>query len=399
MSCQEKVNDAMEKDVGHEKQVSNRNERYPTSTEITRRSTGEIGRNSNRMMTSSMGVLILFTLLFVVQSFRYNRTLMTNESNMRTTTIVSTPNILQNGKEALSSSSSSSSSCLSLDFDEDMDHFLSKYKQVWIIMPAKAAGSTFKLFAKQCMGAAGITSFADIDNVLVALGLTKKALVGQLEVPSLVASHIFSEKNFCDVMKNAGEDTLVVYSYREETSRLLSSIKYVLSTIHCRHRIKGVTFVNDACHVQEGVLIDAIIKKTGEIGVSSTQILTCQSYECIKDNGPNLIFLHYKQADQLQKLLAKHYCPAIKEQFANAASHREKIYVVLESQSVNDQVVSLDDWLSAKRSMLDMSLLLKTNVSCQAITRDIEHELLTCPNEAVHISGRSYDNEKIQFSF
>ena len=73
---------------------------------------------------------------------------MTNENNMTTTTIISTPNMLQNDKEALSSPSSS---CLSLDFEEDMDHLLSKYKQVWIIMPAKAAGSTFKVFAKQCM--------------------------------------------------------------------------------------------------------------------------------------------------------------------------------------------------------------------------------------------------------
>lgn len=77
-----------------------------------------------------------------------------------------------------------------------------------------------------------MTSFADIDNVLVALGLTQKALVGQLEVPSLVASHIFSSKIFCDITKHAGEDTLVVYSYREETSRLLPSIKHILTTIH-----------------------------------------------------------------------------------------------------------------------------------------------------------------------
>ena len=389
---------ALEKDVETEELISSRNEQHAAITELTRCSAGRIGRNSNRMMTSSMGVLILFTLLFIVQLFLYNRTLMTNENNMTTTA----PNMLQNDKEALSSSSSSSSSsCLSLDFEEDMDHLLSKYKQVWIIMPAKAAGTTLKAFAIECMEANGMTNTADIDNILTFPKLTEQALLKQLEVPPLVASHLYSGKNFCDVMKHAGEDTLVVYSHREETSRLLAGIKTVLDIYHCakEYKGKGVTFVNGACHVQEGVLINAIKQKIREIGLGNTQILTCQSYDCIKDNGPNLIFLHYKKASQLQKLLANHYCPAQNDLVENVGSELQMVNVVLEGQTVNGQVVSLDDWLSAKRSMLEMSLLLKTNVSCQAITRDIEHELLVCPNEALHISGWSYDNEKIQFSF
>mmetsp|Transcript_31699 Transcript_31699/g.48602 ORF Transcript_31699/g.48602 Transcript_31699/m.48602 type:complete len:180 (+) Transcript_31699:199-738(+) len=126
-------------------------------------------------------------------------------------------------------------SCLSLGFKKDMDHLLSKYKQVWVIMPAKAAGTSFKEFTKDCMAVAGTPSFADQDNPFINSIRSEKAFVGQLEMPSLVASHLyqFERKPFCNVMKHATKDTLVVYSHREETSRLISSIKHVVAKRLC----------------------------------------------------------------------------------------------------------------------------------------------------------------------
>ena len=45
--------------------------------------------------------------------------------------------------------------CLSLDVDDDMDHLLDKYNQVFLVMPAKASGTTYKHFTKLCMQSAG----------------------------------------------------------------------------------------------------------------------------------------------------------------------------------------------------------------------------------------------------
>ena len=132
-------------------------------------------------------------------------------------------------------------SCLGLGFRKDMDHLLSKYKQVWVIMPAKAAVTSFKEFTKDCMAKAGTPSFSKIDNPFTTLQRSKDAFLGQLEQPSLVASHLyhFHDDPFCNVMKHASaEDTLVVYSHREETSRLISSIKEVVTIRLCKQKPK-----------------------------------------------------------------------------------------------------------------------------------------------------------------
>lgn len=292
-------------------------------------------------------------------------------------------------------------SCLSLGFHKDMDQLLSKYKQVWIIMPAKAAGTSFKEFTKDCMSAAGTPSFADQDNPFINSKRSETAFLGQLEMPSLVASHLyqFETKPFCNVMKHASKDTLVVYSHREETSRLISSIKEVVAVRLCKQKPQGFTVVDNECRVEEGALIKAIKEKKNEIGIGSTQLLTCESYDCLVDNNPNMVFMHYKQASQLQKLLAKHHCPGVEYSIANVGSDKRAVSVVLQGKGVNGHVVSLDDWLSAKTSMLEMALRLKEYVSCQATTQDIEHELFACPSEALQVSGRSYNDEKIRFPF
>ena len=288
-------------------------------------------------------------------------------------------------------------SCLGLGFRKDMDHLLSKYKQVWVIMPAKAAGTSFKEFTKDCMAKAGTPSFSKIDNPFTTLQRSKDAFLGQLEQPSLVASHLyhFQDDPFCNVMKHASaKDTLVVYSHREETSRLISSIKEVVTIRLCKQKPEGFKVVDGECLVEEKSLIKAIEELKNEIGIGATQMLTCEAYDCILDNNPNLVFMHYKQASQFQKLLAKHHCPGVEYSVSNVGSDKGAVSVVLKGKRV-----SLDKWLSAKRPMLEMALRLKKTVSCQGTTRDIEHELFACPDEALQISGRSYEDERVQFPF
>jgi len=283
-------------------------------------------------------------------------------------------------------------SCLSLDLEENMDKLLSKYKQVMIVMPAKAAGSTIKTFTKKCMSQQNTSSYTVADNILNWQAGMNSAVTAQLKMPSMISSHITTEDNMCHIMKHATDDTLIVYSHRQETSRLISAIKQV------------ITQDKSGGQVDERELVKLIKSKKGgygEIETGNTQLLTCQQYNCIKDNSPNLVFMHFIKVSQMIKLLTKHHCPELiltqGEKRVNIGSGKKTFSVVLRGQNNNGTIVSIDDWLNAKSEILEISLGMKENVTCQATTRDIEYDLFACPDETLQISGRSYENAKIQF--
>ena len=83
----------------------------------------------------------------------------------------------------------------------------------------------------------------------------------------------------------------------------------------------------------------------------------------------------------------------------NIGSDKKKVSIILEGANNKGSLVPLNDWLSAKRELLELALQLKADRSCQANTKDLEDKLLTCPDETVQISGRSYDNQKVDFPF
>lgn len=75
------------------------------------------------------------------------------------------------------------------------------------------------------------------------------------------------------------------------------------------------------------------------------------------------------------------------------------VSIVLEGRSNNGTLVSLNDWLDAKHQLLALIFDLRKDASCQATTKDIQYELLRCPDETLQISGRSYEGHKIQFPY
>ena len=380
----------------------------------------DLRESSNRRMERKMTVIFVVAFLSFLSILSFNNYITsisatTTKQQQQQQTYISIPKEQQHDNGA---------TCLNLGFQEDMDNLLSKYKKVWIVMPAKAAGSSFKEFTLDCMSSVGTTSFAHQDNPFSVPERSELALLGQSNMPSLIASHLLQSKDFCNVIKHATiKDTLVVYSHREETSRLISSIRHVVTDRLCKQardnkqrwggqEVQGVSIVDNECRVEEGALINVIKKKQVEIGIGNTQLLTCKLYDCIVDSNPNIVFMHYKQASQLQKLLVKHHCPskAVENSVktANVGSNKRAVSVVLQQgknkggstiSNSREEVVLLDEWLSAKESMLEMALSLKENASCLATTQDIEHELFACPNEAMQVSGRSYNDERIRFPF
>ena len=50
-------------------------------------------------------------------------------------------------------------------------------------------------------------------------------------------------------------------------------------------------------------------------------------------------------------------------------------------------IVDLSDWLDAKTGLMEVTLILKHDVSCQATTKKMQHDLLSCPDETMHASS------------
>ena len=87
--------------------------------------------------------------------------------------------------------------CLGLDLDDGMDNLLDKYKQVFLVMPAKTAGTTYKHFAENCMASAGTPAFLDNDNIINHKDELLLAFNDQLEISNVGNfSFVFFEKNY-----------------------------------------------------------------------------------------------------------------------------------------------------------------------------------------------------------
>ena len=136
--------------------------------------------------------------------------------------------------------SSSSLSCLGLGFEEDMDKLLSMYKQVFVIMPSKAAGTTFKVFTKRCMASMKLNAFVDHAPQLRKFEKDVDTVFrSELKMPTLISSHV-DKASLHEVLRSATDDTLIVYIHRQETNRLLSAIKHVITSRYCSLETKLV---------------------------------------------------------------------------------------------------------------------------------------------------------------
>lgn len=281
-----------------------------------------------------------------------------------------------------------------------MDYLLSISRQTFVMMPAKAAGSSLKTFTRECMKAANTTSFAEIDNVLTLKHGTKSALLSQLEMPSLITSHMYDSEFVVRLVRHATAQSLIIFSYREETSRLISAIKHIVASRFCVRNgdtQPGVMFFNSSCRVQEYRVTDAIQRRMSEIRSSTNQLLTCETYETIRDHRPNLVFMHFKQASRLQKLLAKHHCPDVSDIVVkNVGSEKMPVSVVLGSSKNNGTLVGLDEYLNHKAQLLPYVFNMNMHASCTGITRAIEEDLLACPSETLSMRNRYFGDDKGQ---
>lgn len=273
-----------------------------------------------------------------------------------------------------------------LQSENEIDNMIKEASQVVITMPAKAAGSTMKQFTNQCMGR------TLPDNFLNNATRVKEVLLtgNPMEMPKIIVSHLMSDNPLRKLIEVLPKSSLLIYIHREESDRLLSAINHVYRYPHIRKEFCNIALdaANQTCIVGESLLIKSIEMKIGEIGMGGAQLLTCDTYDAIEENMPNMVFVHYKQADRLQRVLAKYHCPDQLEEKAiktNAAQdHVIKTNVRIAARPVED--VDLKEWVDAKANMLQFAIRMREGKSCQSKTREMEELMFTCETEFVHVS-------------
>ena len=257
-----------------------------------------------------------------------------------------------------------------------------------------------KEFTKRCM------KNAVQDNILSISGVWKDYLVDSLHVQSLISSHLYTDSAFIRLVHLTSRKTVIIHTHREESSRVTSAVKQISQSI-CKFvgqrysnqqqttKKFNVRKNNTHCILDEGSLLNDIAANVAEVGFSTHRLLTCQSYEAIQDNSPQLVFLHSKQLDKLQKILAKHHCPEMLDELpikANVAGDKS-LQVLLHKKGTDEarSSIRIEEWLDAKGSAMEWALQLRRDASCQGKTFHMEDELFACPDETLRVTSESID--------
>lgn len=284
------------------------------------------------------------------------------------------------------------STCLS--FDEDVDRRIAEAKQVFITMPAKAAGSSLKKFADKC------TNFHYLDNFIISPPHILAFLSKSRDLPSIIVSHIPDHKALVRLAETSPRDVLTIFVYREESERKVSAIKHVVESCFCHDSCWPRVNITDygvsvqknetACVIyNERRLIHNVIKKNKwEIGFDTNNILSCPLHEAIDDNAPNMIMTNYKQADRLQKVLAKHHCPDLMSEVPTRINFSKDKTVNAFVHTEDDGDVPLTEWVESKRVFFDWALQEQSDdKTCKSRTRQLENNMFSCDDEAISLGG------------
>ena len=275
---------------------------------------------------------------------------------------------------------------------EEMDAILNETNQVFITMPAKAAGTTMKRFTEKC------TNITLGVNILNSNETTiENILTTSYELPSIIASHLYSDMPLISLVKGATRETFIIYIHREELSRIRSGINHVLISRVCARHVTGIKITmrkykfdieinSNKCTVDEEHVIKLIKDRVQEVGLGASKILTCGFFDAIAQNTPsNLMFVHYKQAEKLEKMLAKYHCPHLVKDLPIAENIADEkgmeLFVRLKSNTSKN--VTFSEWFDKKQNLILWALGSKQNMDCQSKIVDMEDHLFSCPDEAV----------------
>lgn len=288
--------------------------------------------------------------------------------------------------------------CLSFDNEMEMDNLISNSKQIFIAMPTKAAGSSLRSFINdKCM------KYRANDFFFRQQKLGKlKFIQNSLEIPKVVASHIFKDEDLIHLVQHMTRNTLLIYVHREESDRMISAIQHVVRKRMCssdprwtrtqitnNHNRAFVSIEGGNCTITEDDLLNHVItdERNFEMGNGAPDILTCDFYRAVREHAPNIVFVNYQQADRLMGTISKHLCPdkhsmaSLHDNTKERNGFDRNVFVELS----NKDQVELSDWLEKKREVLEWATDLRKKSSCQRQTKMMENSLFSCPHEAVQL--------------
>jgi len=264
-----------------------------------------------------------------------------------------------------------------------LDNLIAEIDKVFIFMAAKVAGTSMKTFTGSCVGSDHPDNFVNVPRNL------QPFLLKNLHPPKIITSHIYSDAPLIHAIQNAPRKSLLIYLYRDETERLISSIQDVVKAKVCTSPPSPwvnttrviVDRTDDECKVSEEYFVKNILaKQQQEIGISIPATLTCPVWKEIDENGPTMLFIDSTQATPLQEVLSKRFCPHVPPIAVNVGNKKSTgvNYTVVRQQ--DQEEVPIKTWLDAKRSTLEFALGLSAG-SCKHRTRTMEDILLSCPND------------------
>ena len=262
--------------------------------------------------------------------------------------------------------------CVGLGDGGSLDEMIAKHDMIYVVFPAKAAGSTMKQFTMHCLDR------RIPDNVLEKDDSMRIVMRNKIDAPPFLSSHLYTSDSFRNLLRDSITNSMTIYLYRNESERLQSAIKHVIT--HRKHARKT--------QWTEDELMEVIQTKEAEIGNGSTRLLNCQAYDAIEENAPNLLFLDYAKVERLMTLLTKHHCPGFvpKNTHVNQGTKNDARFV---TDGLGTEI-GIDEWLEAKSKLLEHTLLLRDEASCMVKTKKMEHDLYSCPDGALHYSSSDF---------
>ena len=261
-----------------------------------------------------------------------------------------------------------------LSIQESLHNLITSTHQVIAVGPAKAAGSSMYQFSKGCNNATSYT-YGEMGSFLRRASTRESLLTKSYEMPSVVSSHVHSSQTLVDIINDVPRDTLLLYSHRQETSRLQSAVKQVLNRDCEQSGDDALKREGNSCFISEEHLLEVIKSGKDEIGQSTNNLLTCEVYEAIENYAPTMAFIDYKKANEIQELISEKYCPQLlgNPVVTNVATQKKmQIYVWSNATSAD---VTLDHWLATKSSTLEFALQLNKDATCVSKTRIMENQL------------------------
>ena len=134
-------------------------------------------------------------------------------------------------------------------------------------------------------------------------------------------------------------------------------------------------------------MIEKVIKpKRNELHFGAGYIMTCDFYDVIEINFPQLLFVHYKQADRIQKILAKYHCPDLLDNPIHDNFGEEKGMEAFLKLDKTGEEIALYDWLELNRDMLEFMFQLDAKQTCKAKTLSMQDDLLGCEDEMLQVT-------------